>query len=368
MKDAQFECMKILHVITSLYTGGAEHLLVDLLPLLKDGDKNQVDLLLINGVETSFKKLIQQKGIDVHSLSSTNDVYNPRNILRMRKHLHDYDIIHTHNTACQLYVPIARMLTTSSAMLVTTEHSSSNRRRTRKWMKPIDRWMYNQYKAIICIADRPRQNLEAYIGEKQSLFTINNGVDIQRFVRPIKDIHGQNEFVITMVAGIRAEKDHKTLLKSLTHLPDCYRLQIVGGGERENREQVKSICHGLGLDDRVDFMGVRQDIPEILENSDVIVLSSHWEGLSLSSIEGMASGRPFIASDVDGLREIVGGAGVLFPHGDDKELATQIQHLCEHPDEYQNVAQRCQERARQYDISVMADNYLKLYRDLLSDK
>jgi glycosyltransferase involved in cell wall biosynthesis len=150
-------------------------------------------------------------------------------------------------------------------------------------------------------------------------------------------------------------------------LPDCYRLQIVGGGERENREQVKSICHGLGLDNRVDFMGVRQDIPEILENSDVIVLSSHWEGLSLSSIEGMASGRPFIASDVDGLREIVGGAGVLFPHGDDKELATQIQHLCEHPDEYQNVAQKCQERARQYDISVMADNYLKLYRDLLSN-
>lgn len=360
--------MKILHVITSLYTGGAEHLLVDLLPLLKDGGKNQVDLLLINGVETSFKKLIQQKGINVYSLSTTNDVYNPRNILRMRKYLQDYDIIHTHNTACQLYVPIARLLTTSSAMLVTTEHSSSNRRRTRKWMKPIDRWMYTQYKAIICIADRPRQNLEAYIGEKQSLFTINNGVDIQRFVRPIKDIHGQNEFVITMVAGIRAEKDHETLLKSLTHLPDCYRLQIVGGGERENREQVKSICHGLGLDNRVDFMGVRQDIPDILEKSDIIVLSSHWEGLSLSSIEGMASGRPFIASDVDGLREIVGGAGVLFPHGDDKELATQIQHLCEHPDEYQNVAQRCQERARQYDISVMADNYLKLYRDLLSDK
>ena len=115
-------------------------------------------------------------------------------------------------------------------------------------------------------------------------------------------------------------------------------------------------------------MGVRQDVPEILESSDILVLSSHWEGLSLSSIEGMASGRPFIASDVDGLREIVGGAGALFPHGDDQELATQIQYLCENPDEYKAVAQRCQERARQYDISSMAANYLKLYKELLSGK
>lgn len=360
--------MKILHVITSLYTGGAEHLLVDLLPLLKDTGKNQVDLLLINGVETSFKKSIQQKGIQVYSLSMTNDVYNPRNILRMRKHLQNYDIIHTHNTACQLFVPLARLFEKSPAILVTTEHSSSNRRRDRKWMKLLDSWMYNQYKAIICIADKPRQNLETYIGKRSSLLTINNGVDIKRFVRPIKEIQGQKEFVITMVAGIRAEKDHKTLLKSLTHLPNCYRLQIVGGGEKENREQVKSICHDLGLDDRVDFMGVRQDVPEILESSDILVLSSHWEGLSLSSIEGMASGRPFIASDVDGLREIVGGAGALFPHGDDQELATQIQYLCENPDEYKAVAQRCQERARQYDISSMAANYLKLYKELLSGK
>lgn len=356
--------MKILHVITSLFTGGAEHLLVDLLPLLKDNGKNQVDLLLINGVETSFKKIIQRKGIQVYSLSMTNDVYNPRNILRMRKYLNNYDIIHTHNTACQLFVPLARLFAKTPAILVTTEHSSSNRRRNRKWMKPVDSWMYNQYKAIICIADKPRHNLESYIGKKPSLLTINNGVNIHRFVRPIKDIHGQKEFIITMVAGIRAEKDHKTLLKSLTHLPDNYRLQVVGGGERANRELVRSICHDLDLDSRVDFMGVRQDIPEILEKSDILVLSSHWEGLSLSSIEGMASGRPFIASDVDGLREIVGGAGALFPHGDDQELATQIQHLCEHPDEYETVAQKCQERACQYDISIMAQKYLQLYHSL----
>ena len=86
--------------------------------------------------------------------------------------------------------------------------------------------------------------------------------------------------------------------------------------------------------------------------------------MSLSSIEGLASGRPFIASDVDGLHDIVRGAGVLFPEGDDKELASQIRILCEHPDEYQSVALQCQQRASQYDISIMAKNYLKLYNSL----
>lgn len=358
--------MKILHVITSLYTGGAEHLIVDLLPLLTDDGKNQVALLLMNGVETPFKNKIEQQGIKVYSFSTTNDVYNPLNILKMRKYLKGFDVIHTHNTACQLYVPIARLMGSDCAVLVTTEHSSSNRRRSKRWLRPIDLWMYKRYAAIICIADKARNNLENYIGKREGIFTISNGVDTKHFIRPVKDISGQKQFVITMVAAIRAEKDHATLIKSMTHLPENYRLQIVGDGERENRERVQSLCSNLELDSRVSFLGVRQDVPDILEQSDVVVLSSHWEGLSLSSIEGMASGRPFVASDVDGLREMVGGAGVLFTHGDDKDLAEKIQWLCEHPDKYKQVATRCQEKAKQYDISVMARKYLDLYEELLS--
>lgn len=75
----------------------------------------------------------------------------------------------------------------------------------------------------------------------------------------------------------------------------------------------------------------------------------------------MASGRPFIASDVDGLHEMASGAGILFPHGDDKELAKQIQYLCEHPHEYRIISQRCQERAKEFDISIMATDYLNIY-------
>ena len=357
--------MRILHVITSLHIGGAERLMLDLLPLLRDSGKNEVELLLFDGQRTLLTEELKTKGITIHSISNCGNVYNPRIVFKLLRFLDGYDIIHTHNTPCQFFVPLSVSIKRVKSKLVTTEHSSNNRRRAKRYFKPLDKWMYSRYNAIICIADKARKNLEQYIGPLTNIYTITNGVDTKRFINPVKDVSSNQAFVVTMVAGLRKEKDHDTLIKAMSHLACNYRLQIVGVGEREN--ELKALCHELELDNRVVFLGARMDIPQILEDIDVIVLSSHWEGLSLSSIEGVASGRPFIASDVDGLHEMVSGAGILFPHGDDVELAQQIQHLCEHPDIYSKVALKCQERAKQFDISVMAKNYLNLYERLMSE-
>ena len=93
-------------------------------------------------------------------------------------------------------------------------------------------------------------------------------------------------------------------------------------------------------------------------------MSSHYEGLSLSNIEGMSVGKPFIASDVDGLREITNGYGILFPHGDDQALANEIKHLAEDRTYYDQIAAQCYERAQQFDINNMVDAYVKVYKRL----
>lgn len=355
-------------MITTLDTGGAERLMVDLLPLLnKKG--HQVELLLFNGFETPFRKELEQHGVPIHELYNKvfdgkgSGVHNPLNIIRLLGYIKNYDIIHTHNTACQLYVPIATFLSRTQVKLITTEHNTTSRKRSMRVFKPIDKWMYNQYSSVICIGDSACDNLKQYLGSDCNTCVIYNGVDTHRFLHPIKDVFQESNNVITMVAGFRPQKDQDTLIRAFKHLPSKYVLRLVGEGERES--QLRSLCRELGLEDRVDFMGARMDVPEILEQSDVVVLSSHWEGLSLSSIEGMASGRPFIASDVDGLRDVVKGAGVLFPHGDEKELAESIQKLCENPSYYNEVAAACQERAKEYDISVMADRYCQLYQEIM---
>lgn len=353
--------MKILHVIISLSTGGAEHLMVDLLPKLRDLG-NDVELLVFDGSPTPFYEELAQKGIKIHSLGIGGNVYHPRNMFKLTRFMSGYDIVHTHLSICQLYAPIAKLLKFSRVPLVTTEHSATNRRRSKWYLKCLDKWMYGRYSHIICIANQTYTNLVEYIGQKSNISTIFNGVNVARFLNPIKDISKKDSFIITMAAAFREQKDQDTLIKAMTLLPNNYTLRIVGDGVR--RSVLEQLTVELGLENRVSFLGIRSDIPDLLRESDINVLSSHWEGLSLSSIEGMASGRPFIASDVDGLREMVDGYGCLFPHGDYNILAEKIKSLCETPDLYKSIAEKCQERAKEFDIQEMALSYNRVYEEL----
>lgn len=348
--------MRILHVITSLHTGGAEKLMVDLLPRLRDmGD--EVELLLFDGTRTPFYEELVNSGIKIHSLSVGSNVYNPLHIFRLLKYLKKYDIVHTHNTACQLFGAICSLL--CSVVYYTTEHTTSNRRRDWRWYKPIDKWMYTRYYKIICISDQALRSLEDFHGKNDKNIVIYNGINLDKYMKPIKNITNNKEFIITMIAGFRYQKDQDTLIRALSLLPENYTLWLIGDGER--RQELENLVISLSLENRVIFLGIRNDIPYLLEQTDIVVLSSHFEGLSLSSIEGMASGRPFIASDVNGLREIVNGNGVLFSHSDEKSLASEIKILCENPKRYKQIATACQAKAKQYDINIMTQKYNNLY-------
>ncbi len=356
--------MKILHVITSLRTGGAEKLMVDLLPRLRDLG-NEVELLVFDGTRTPFYEQLEAEGIKIQALRIGGSVYNPLNIFKLIPYLKKFEIVHTHNTAPQLFAAIAHKLG-GKCKLITTEHNTTNRRRDIKGFVYIDRWMYRQYQDVVCISDKAEMNLREYLKDDSGkIKTIYNGVDILKYmnaepVQEIKDQYKDCKLGI-MVAGFRAQKDQQTLIKAYKHLPDDFHLLLAGTGELEN--ECKALCHTLGLENRVHFLGMRTDIPQLLHTADVIIMSSHYEGLSLSSIEGMACGNPFIATDVDGLHEIVDGYGILVPHLNDELLAAEIQKLSTDASSRKKVISLCQQRARQFDIKLMTSSYNKLYNN-----
>lgn len=353
--------MKILHVITSLRTGGAEKLMVDLLPRLQSLD-NKIDLCVFDGLKTPFYQELEAKGVTIISLRQGGSVYDPRNIIALISLIKKYDVVHTHNTACQMFVTFANIL--AKKHIVTTEHSTSNRRRKYPILKWIDKWMYHQYKTIVTVSDIAGQNIKDYIGDSSlPIKTISNGIDVNRFrnAEPCREILDAYKgcFLSIMVAGFRYEKDHTTVIKAFSHLPEKYHLLFVGDGEK--RGECEALSESLGLKERIHFLGIRMDVPNLLQAADVVIMSSHREGLSLSNLEGMASGKPFIASDVEGLHEIVSGAGILFPHQDSETLASQIRQCCENKDYAVEVGANCTARAQKYDISKMAEQYAMLY-------
>lgn len=362
--------MKILHVITSLRTGGAEKLMVSLLPKLRDLG-NEIELLLFDGVRTEFMNQLEATGIRIHVIRVGGNVYNPGNIFYLRNLLNKYDIVHTHNTSPQLYAVVAKSLIWGcSVKLVTTEHNTTNRRRNKFFFKYLDRWMYNKYAKIICISKQAEKNLRTYLDDDSpKICTIFNGIDFFNFSKLSVGSENPNreekDVIVTMVAAFREQKDQQTLIRSISLLPDNFKLQLVGTGEKKLIRECEKLVNESKLSDRVFFMGMRNDIAQILHASDIVVLSSHYEGLSLSSLEGMASGKPFVASDVDGLHEIVCGYGLLFPHEDACSLAEILLKLSKDQHYAEFIARKCQERAKQFDIEEMSKQYIKVYQEII---
>ncbi|MCF0243796.1 MAG: glycosyltransferase [Bacteroidaceae bacterium] len=358
--------MKILHVITSLLTGGAEKLMVDLLPRMK-GEGHEVELCVFDKTRTPFYEQLEKAGIRIYSfVDGVDKVYSLKNLYCLWRLIRKgkYDIVHTHNTAPQLFAAFGDVL--CSVVLCTTEHNTSNRRRGWTWYAPLDRWMFSRYKKVICISDQAEINHRAHVGEALSgnVCTIYNGIDYDRYAHAsaAQDVRGIGRKIITNVAGFRYQKDQPTLIRAMAFLPEEFHLCLAGDGER--REEYEGIIAELGLQDRVHLLGLRSDIPEVLAASDYVVMCSHFEGLSLSSLEGMASGRPFLASDVDGLHEIVDGNGVLFAHEDAKGFAEAVMRL-EGDEEYRReIVRKCQAKAAKYDVSVMVERYLGVYEEV----
>ena len=360
--------MRILQVITSLRTGGAERMVVELSKrIARAGDT--VEVLLFDGTHTPMCDELQAEGVRIHSLGSGETaMHNPLLICKLKRFLkhNDYDVIHTHNTPCQVLTAFSR----TERIMVTTEHNTFNRRRNYPILRPFDCWMYARYRSIVCVSAETQSELSSWLGREgidKRISVIPNGIDIALYcVEALSDNTSfKKDHIILMVSAFRAQKDHATLIRAMNSLPADYHLLLVGGSETSEDEKTLESCKGLvrslNLEHRVSFLGVRNDVPELLASCDVAVLSSHYEGFGLFAVEAMASGKPLIASDVDDLNTLVGGAGILFPEGDAEKLAGAIWEVCENPDKAREIGERCRARAQAYDINETVRRYRELY-------
>jgi glycosyltransferase involved in cell wall biosynthesis len=359
--------MKILHVINSLATGGAEKLVLDSIPnFMAKGIGS--DLLLLDGSDHPFlDELRQTPNLAIHSLGK-GCVYNPFHVFKISRLLTQYDLIHVHLFPSLYWVVMAKIISLSETTLLFTEHNITNKRRDHFILKRIDKIIYNKYKIIITISQEVDSRLKKYLNIQSTRFVlIQNGVDIEKIkatqsANRDKFVSSKDEKIIIQVSSFTAQKDQKTLIKALTRIEAPIKLLLVGTGKLI--EDCKELVSSLKLENRVLFLGIRMDVYALLKMADVVVLSSHYEGLSLSSIEGLASGRPFVASRVPGLTEVVDGAGILFPVGNSKALATKLVELFDNPGYYRATVTRCQERAAQYSIDKMIEKHLILYHQL----
>ena len=355
--------MKILHVIPQVWTGnGAAKLLVDLLPYQRK-EYAQVDVLAWKRLSPSFEDAIKRLGCGIKILGLGH--YNPLILFHLIKAIRNYDIVHVHLFPALYWVAIAKLFVSSKIRFVLTEHSTKNNRQGKAWLLPIERLVYRSYDRVIAIS----KGVERIIKELDSSIEVGviyNGINLQKIESAVPIRRSEldlpvDSVVLIQVGRFNLEKDQKTVLRSLQHLSANYYGVFVGSGRllQEHIDYAKE----LGVIDRTRFLGMRSDVPSLLKAADIFVMSSHFEGFGLAAVEGMAAGKPVIASNVEGLNEVVEGAGLLFTPCDEKELVASILRLSQDSEYYKKVADACKERSRLFDIRRMAELYAQLYQD-----
>ncbi|MGJ8734525.1 MAG: glycosyltransferase [Cellulophaga sp.] len=360
--------MKILQIINNLQTGGAEKLLLESIPLFNKEENIVMDLAVLNNNEAPFLEQLNKKSATKIFILSKKSPYSPSNILKIIPLLKKYDVVHVHLFPSLYWVALAKLLSFSKTKLIYTEHSTSNRRRNKLVFKIIDKLIYSQYSKIITISDDVDKELKKHLKSKDSRFElIENGVNLNIIKNATaylktelaKGINEQHK-ILVQVASFRYPKNQKTLIKSLKYLNKNVIAVLVGDGPL--KVECEELAHKLNLADRVFFLGIRMDVPKILKTADIVVLSTHYEGLSLASIEGMGSGKPFIASDVPGLKDIVKDAGLLFPDNNSELLAKNISNLLKDGQFYNRIVIECIKRAESYNIEKAIKKQLTLYK------
>ena len=365
--------MRILHIIDTLSMGGAENVLVGLSSGQKERGHDVTIMPLVCGGQSIVRRKIENNGISVIPFMEKGVVYNPFLIFKIARVLKQFDLVHVHLFPALYWAALAKIISSCKVPLVYTEHSTNNRRRSKKLLRLIDNFIYKHgYKEIVACSEIVFKNYCNTFPGIKHVCVINNGVDteVYREAKPYskKELLGidADSFVVTMVARFMSMKRQDTLVEAQAMLPPDVHIVFVGGEDSdEGLIRVRKMAIELCVSDRTHFLYLRDDVPRILKTSDVVVMASDYEGLSLSSIEGMAAGKPFVASDVDGLREVVSGAGVLFENGNSKALAEVIKRLRYDSEFYYSTLRRCLNRSREFDINTMVDGYLRVYESFI---
>ena len=358
---------RVLHVINSLTLAGAEVLVGEMAPRLRDHGCN-VTVAVLRVLDSPLERRLATAGIPVVHVARAA-TYSPFHIWPLARLMQQYDIVHVHLFPAQLWAAGARRFCKRPPILVTTEHNPDNNRRHRPLARMIDRFVYAHYGSIICNSEATASALREWIPSlRERLTVIPNGIAVARFSAAaaaergeiLRDARGP---VAMFVARLQPQKDHATLLRAVAEVPD---LQLILVGEGELRADLEQLARSLSIADRVHFLGHRTDIAELLKMANVYVHATHSDGFGIAALEAMAAGLPIVASNVPGLAEVISDSGILVPPGEAQALAAAIRRVLGDSTLRSRLAAAAAARARSFDIARTVESHLELYERLLA--
>jgi glycosyltransferase involved in cell wall biosynthesis len=361
----------VVYVITTTDFGGAERQVFELASTMRSRGWG-VGVVSMLPMHDQFLPL-QRDGVRLASLNMTKGIADPRALVRLARLLRAWrpQVVHGHMVAGILISRLARLLA-PVPRVISTMHSQEQG----------PQWRYYAYRLTGPLADVTTtvsrlaldETVRRHAVRRKDILLVPNGIRMEPYAqdRTLRD--GTREslrlgdgFAWLTVGRLSPVKRQADLLVAIDAIrlaaPDV-RLLIAGKGDLQRALQAE--IEERGLTACVSLLGLRQDIPALMQAADGFVMSSAWEGLPMALLEASASSLPIVATDVGGTRDVIteGETGFISPPGEPLSLANQMLRLMAlSRDQRHTMGERARERTRvTFDMERVADRWEELYR------
>ncbi|GFE60833.1 glycosyltransferase [Geobacter sp. AOG2] len=360
---------KILHVVLSMEVGGAEKLVYDMVnhpmfaenkPLVccLDALGELGEMLRRNGYTVYIKN--RREGLDLSVIPWLREIIRREGVT----------IVHAHQYT-PLFYSVPAVLLAGRAKLVYTEHGRfypDRKSWKRTLLNPLLAYGVDH---LVSISASTARAMSTYDNLPLSrIKIINNGIHLTRMNPQVDVVAKRKELGLSETCRIIGTASRLNEIKNIPMMLEVFKrvlqdapdtvLLIAGQGPQE--ESLRLHADQLGIADRVKFIGLRFDLPEIYRLLDVFLLTSFTEGISITLLEAMASGVPAVATDVGGNCEVMvdGLTGYLVPIDADVEMAEKIVRLLRDPALARQFGMKGQERVfTEFTFDRMMGSYIQ---------
>jgi glycosyltransferase involved in cell wall biosynthesis len=304
--------IKVLQCIRQGQIGGGES---HLLSLVENIDRSKFDPTVLSFTDGPMIDRLHQMKVPAHVIF-TKRPFDFRKWKQLKSFISEsgVDVIHAHGTRANSNVFwAARSL---KIPVIYTVHGWSFHQDQHPLIRHLrifgERYLTNRSSLNISVSHSNQESGKKYLPSFKSV-VINNGIDQQKFdpARSFKNIReelniGQEKILILFIARFTSHKQPLSLFEAFRKaVQSNSEMHLLMVGDGDQKKLATSVIQESGLQDKVTLLPFRQDVPDLLAAADIFVLPSLWEGLPIGLLEAMAMGKPVIATNVDGTKEIV---------------------------------------------------------------
>jgi len=359
---------RILRLITRAHHGGAQQNTLNHLKLLRD----RFSMILAAGEEGFLTESARSLGVEVRILPHLARSINPlRDLASLNEALRVFtevrpDIVHCHSTKAGVIGRLASFVLGIPAVFTAhgwafAEGISAPARRFAEVTERIGARLTKKIIAV-CQADKELA-VRLRIAPAGKIAVIPNGITRQAAAA---DPGRPGPPRIIMVARFAPQKDQDLLVRAVGRMSRPLNLVFVGEGPRMDR--VRSLAAEVARHQNIEFLGDRGDVDQLLSQSHVFALATHWEGMPLSILEAMRAGLPVVATNVAGIGEQVvdGETGYLVPASDPQAFQQALERLLDDPGRRARMGRAGRERFEgRFTAERAVDQTASVYEEIL---